>query len=74
MKLTEKEKEKIEEDFRRFVSIESIKMTTKNGEEKIDDNGKIGVRGESTVQNFRQKISSGDENQVLMSKANSERV
>lgn len=65
MKLTEKEKEKIEEGFREFI---------KNGEEKIDDTGKIGVRGEGTVQNFRQKISSGDENQILMGEANSERV
>jgi len=37
MKLTEAEKEKIEEEFRRFVSIESSKMTAKNGESEGEE-------------------------------------
>jgi UPF0489 domain len=40
----------------------------------FDKNSEMGVRGEGTVQNFQQKISSDDENQILMSEANSERV
>jgi hypothetical protein len=40
----------------------------------LDENSKMGVRGEGTVKNFQKKISSDDENQILMSEANSERV
>jgi hypothetical protein len=50
----------------------------KNSQLKIknekDKKSKMGVRGEGTVKNFQQKISSGDENQILMSEANSERA
>jgi DNA polymerase III gamma/tau subunit len=41
---------------------------------KIDDNSKVGVRGEGTVQNFQKKISSGDESKKIESVANTERV
>jgi hypothetical protein len=39
-----------------------------------DKKSKMGVRGEGTVQNFQEKISSDDENQILMSEANTERA
>jgi hypothetical protein len=45
-----------------------------NNSPGIDENSEMGVRGEGTVQNFQQKISSGDEKQILMGEANSERV
>ncbi len=67
-------------DFRKKVEELAIwkKMQEKfyltNSSPVIDENTEIGVRGEGTVQNFRQKISSGDEKQIVMSEANSERV
>jgi transcription-repair coupling factor (superfamily II helicase) len=51
-----------------------IEMIMKIGKQKKDKKSKMGVRGEGTVQNFQQKISSDDESQILMSEANSERV
>ena len=41
---------------------------------KKDQKSNVEVRGEDTVQNFQQKISSDDENQILMSEANTERA
>ncbi len=57
IKLTEDEKNEIERDFQMFVSVKSAEQW-------------MGVQGGDTVQNFRQKISSDDENRNIMSGVN----
>lgn len=53
---------------------QEVRVLVEKVASKKDKKSEMGVRGEGTVQKFREKISSDDENQILMSKANSERV
>jgi DNA polymerase III gamma/tau subunit len=58
----------------RAESRSENEVKSEKKELKKDDTSKVGVRGEGTVQNFQQKISSGDESKKIESVANTERV
>jgi DNA polymerase III subunit gamma/tau len=58
----------IEITLMRALAREEMKNTDKKVSK--EENSRMGARGEDTVQNFRQKISSGDENSSMMSGAN----